>query len=128
MPRTTIGLGIVLVVVGVIAYIATGFASWTALIPAILGAVILICGLIGLKNQKLGVHIALVVAILGIFGTGMNVMQIGALIAGEAERPAAVVTSIITFVLLIAYVITGVRSFIAARRWKNSAPAEPAQR
>ncbi|TSI19659.1 cytochrome d ubiquinol oxidase subunit II [Brevibacterium aurantiacum] len=127
MPRTTIGLGIVLIVVGVIAYVATSFASWTALIPAILGAVLLICGLIALKNQKLGIHIALVVAILGIFGTGMNVMQVGALIAGEAERPAAVITSIITFVLLIIYVVMGVRSFIAARRWKNSAKPEAAQ-
>lgn len=128
MPRTTIGLGIVLIAVGVIAYVATAFASWTALIPAILGAVILICGLIGLKNQKLGIHIALVVAILGILGTSMNVVQVGALIAGEAERPAAVVTSIITFVLLIVYVVMGVRSFIAARRWKNSTQAEATQR
>lgn len=127
MPRVTIGLSIVLIAVGAIAYVATAFASWTALIPAILGAVILVCGLIGLKNQKLGIHIALVVAILGIVGAGMNVMQIGALIAGDAERPAAVVTSIITFVLLIVYVIMGVRSFIAARRWKNSAQAETAQ-
>lgn len=127
MPRVTIGLSIVLIAVGAIAYVATAFASWTALIPAILGAVILVCGLIGLKNQKLGIHIALVVAILGIFGTAMNVMQVGALIAGEAERPAAVITSIITFVLLMVYVVMGVRSFIAARRWKNSAQAEPAQ-
>lgn len=133
MPRTTIGLGIVLIAVGVIAYIATAFASWTALIPAILGALILVSGIIGLKNQKLGIHIALVVAILGIIGTAMNVVQIGALIAGDAERPAAVITSTITFVLLIIYVIMGVRSFIAARRWKDSAQAstaqaEPAQR
>lgn len=116
MPRITIGLGIVLVVVGVIAYIAAGFASWTALIPAILGAVILLCGLVALKRPKIGTHIALVVAVLGILGTGMNVLQIGALLAGEAERPAAVITSTITFILLIAYVILGVRSFIAARR------------
>ncbi|MGO1349655.1 hypothetical protein [Brevibacterium aurantiacum] len=128
MPRTTIGLGVVLIAVGVIAYVATAFASWTALIPAILGAVLLICGLIALKKQKLGIHIALVVAILGIFGTAMNGMQIGALMAGEAERPAAVITSIITFVLLIIYVVMGVRSFIAARRWKNSAQTESAQR
>lgn len=98
------------------------------MIPAILGAIILICGLIGVKSQKLEVHIALVVAVLGIFGTSMNVVQIGALIAGDAERPAAVVTSIITFVLLIVYVIMGVRSFIAARRWKTAAQAESARR
>ena len=96
MPRITIGLGAVLIAVGVIAYITSGFASWTALIPAILGAVILACGLIGLRNQKVGIHLALVVAILGILGTGMNVLQIGALLAGEAERPAAVITSTIT--------------------------------
>ncbi|WP_193080121.1 hypothetical protein [Brevibacterium aurantiacum] len=102
MPRTTIGLGVVLIAVGVIAYVATAFA--------------------------IGIHIALVVAILGIFGTAMNGMQIGALMAGEAERPAAVITSIITFVLLIIYVVMGVRSFIAARRWKNSAQTESAQR
>ena len=123
MPRITLGLGGVLVAVGVIAYIASSFASWTALIPAILGVILLICGLIALKNQKVGIHIALAVAILGILGTAMNVMQIGALIAGEAERPAAVITSIITFVLLIIYVIVGVRSFIAARRWKGTETA-----
>ena len=120
MPRITIGLGVTLIALGVIAYIATAFASWTALIPAILGAIILISGLIGLRNQKIGIHVALVVAVLGILGTAMNVMQLGALIAGEAERPAAVITSTITFVLLIVYVVLGIRSFAAARRWKSA--------
>lgn len=118
MPRITIGLGVILIVLGFISYIATAFVSWTALIPAILGAVILVSGMVGLKNLKLGVHIALVVAVLGILGTTMNVMQLAALIAGEAERPAAVITSTITFVLLIVYVVLGIRSFMAARRWK----------
>lgn len=120
MPRLTIGLGAILIVIGVIAYIATAFASWTALIPAILGVVLLICGLIGLRSPKVGVHIALVIAVLGILGTGMNVMQLGALLSGEAERPAAVITSTVTFVLLIVYVVLGVRSFITARRWKDT--------
>lgn len=120
MPRITIGLGIILIALGVIAYIATAFASWTALIPAILGAVILTSGLIGLKNPKIGIHVALVVAVLGILGTVMNVLQLGALFAGEAERPAAVIASTITFVLLLVYVVFGIRSFIAARRWKSA--------
>ena len=120
MPRITIGLGGVLIVLGLISYIATAFVSWTALIPAILGAVILVSGIVGLKNLKLGVHIALVVAVLGILGTTMNGMQLGALLAGEAERPAAVITSTITFVLLIVYVVLGSRSFMVARRWKAS--------
>lgn len=125
MPRFTIGLGVVLIAVGGVAYIATGFASWTALIPAILGAVILICGLIALKNRKIGIYSALAVAILGILGTGMNVLQIGELLAGEAERPAAVVTSIIAFVLLIIYVISAIRSLISARRRRSAEAMSP---
>ena len=121
MPRITIGLGAILIVLGVIAYIATDFASWTALIPSILGLVILASGLIGLKSQKIGIHIGLVVALLGVFGTAMNVIKLGEVFAGTAERPAAVVVSTITFVLLIAYIVIGIRSFIAARRWKANA-------
>ncbi|KAB1644819.1 hypothetical protein [Gulosibacter chungangensis] len=119
MPRITIGLGIILILVGLVSYIVTSFASWTALIPAILGALILISGLIGLKNQKIGIHIALVFALLGIIGTAMNVFKLGELFAGTAERPAAIIASTITFVLLIVYIVVGVRSFINARRWKN---------
>lgn len=116
MPRITVALGIILITLGAISYIATAFVSWTALIPAILGAVILVCGFVGIKNQKIGIHIALAVAVLGILGTAMNVMQLDALIGGVAERPAAVITSTITFVLLIVYVMLGIRSFILARR------------
>lgn len=116
MPRTTIGTGVILIAVGIIAYIATAFASWTAMIPAILGLIMLICGLIALKTAKIGLIIALVVAILGVLGTTMNVMQLGELFAGDAERPAAVIASTLTFILLIIYVIVGIRSLVTARR------------
>ena len=46
----------------------------------------------------------------------MNVLKLGDLFAGTAERPAAVIISTVTFVLLIIYIILGIRSFIAARR------------
>ncbi|WP_366516457.1 hypothetical protein [uncultured Agrococcus sp.] len=119
MPRNTIILGAALIVLGGVAYLASGLASWTALIPAILGAVLLVCGLIGLRSPKVGVHIALVIALLGVAGTFMNVLQLGELFAGTAERPLAVITSSITFVLLLIYIVLGVRSFIVARRWRN---------
>lgn len=123
MPRITIGVGVLLIIVGVIAYFTSGATSWTALIPAILGVLILIGGLIGLKSPKIGVHAGLVLALLGIVGTFMNVMQLGALFAGEAERPAAVIASTVTFVVLVVYVVLGVRSFIRASRWKRVADA-----
>ena len=116
MPKITIGLGIILILLGVIGWLATGMASWTALIPAILGLIIAICGWIGIRRPKIGIHIALVVALLGVFGTFMNVLKLGDLFAGTAERPAAVIISTVTFVLLIIYIILGIRSCIAARR------------
>lgn len=119
MPRLTIITGSVLVVLGVISYVATAFASWTALIPAILGVVLVLFGLVGLRRPRLGIHLALVVALAGIAGTLMNVLQLGDVFAGTAERPVAVVVSTVTFVLLIAYVALGVRSFVQARRWKQ---------
>ncbi|MEW1981146.1 hypothetical protein AB0333_09490 [Citricoccus sp. NPDC079358] len=123
MPGITIGVGVLLIIVGVIAYFMSGATSWTALIPTILGVLILCGGLIGLKSPKIGVHAGLVLALLGILGTSMNVLQLGALFAGEAERPAAVIASTVTFVLLVVYVVLGVRSFIRARRWKRGATA-----
>ncbi|WP_368498514.1 hypothetical protein [Herbiconiux sp. A18JL235] len=119
MPRITIILGAVLIVLGLIGYVATEFASWTALIPSILGALLIVFGLVGVKRPKIGIHVALVVALLGIVGTFMNVLKIGEVFAGTAERPVAVVLSTITFVLLVVYVALGVRSFIAARRGRS---------
>lgn len=125
MPKITIGLGFILIALGVVAWLGSAMSSWTALIPSILGAILASCGAIGLRRPKLGVHLALVVALLGIAGTLMNVMQLGDVFAGTAERPLAVIVSTITFALLIAYVALGVRSFIAARRSRGqSAPAE----
>ena len=116
MPRTTLAFAAALIAVGVISYATTGFTSWTALIPAFLGLLIEICGLIALKNRKIGLSIGLVIAVIGVLGTSMNVLKLGELIAGEAERPMAVVASTVTFVLLIVYIILGVRAFITARR------------
>lgn len=124
MAKTTIGLSIILILLGVIGWLVTAMASWTALIPAILGVVLLICGIIGLRSPKIGVHIALVVALLGVIGTFMNVLKLGELFAGTAERPTAVIVSTITFVLLIVYIVAGVRSFIAARRNKSASSSD----
>lgn len=117
MPRTTLTLGGLLIAVGIISYAAAAFTSWTALIPAFLGLLIAICGLIALKNNKIALPIALVISILGVLGTSMNVLKIGALTSGQAERPLAIVASTVTFVLLIVYIVIGIRSFLTARLW-----------
>ncbi|MGJ9406280.1 hypothetical protein ACHABQ_08160 [Nesterenkonia aurantiaca] len=120
MPRLTLIVGGLLVVIGIAGYVATGFASVTALIPSVVGVLLLISGGIALKNRKLGVHIALVVALLGAFGMIMPLMSLPELFAGESENPGAVISSLVTVIVLVVYIVLGVRSFIAARRWKNA--------
>lgn len=124
MTSLTRALGAALVVVGIIAFFATGSDSPTALIPAFLGVVLVVLGVLaGRENlHRHAIHAALVVALLGALGTLMNVAELPALLSGEqVERPAAVVASTVTFVLCVGYVALGVRSFIAARRDRDGA-------
>lgn len=123
MSRISITLGIILIVVGGLAYAITAFASWTALIPAFLGVLFVACGLIGFLNATIGAVLGIVLAVLGLVGTGMNVVELGAVFTGEAERPAAVITSTIAFLLLIAYVIVMVRMLVVKRRESLRLPA-----
>ena len=119
MTNLTRGLGVALLVVGVVAFVATGSDSVTALIPAFLGLILLVLGFVAAKDQlhRHAIHAALAVALLGALGTLMNVAELPALLGGdEVERPAAVAASTITFVLCAGYVAMGVRSFRAARR------------
>src|SRR5699024_4847635 len=123
MAKTTIWIGNILILIGVIGGIVTGLASWTALIAAIFVIVLVICGWIGIKRPKIGRQTALVVALLIDIGTFSRVLQLGDLFAGTAEVPLAVISSTLTFILLIAYIVAGVRSFIAARRTPKDAEA-----
>ena len=120
MNKLTIGVGALLVAAGVIAYVTSGMTSWTALIPSIVGALILVAGFIALtpRAHRHAIHAALVIALLGAAGSVMNVVKLGDVFAGTAERPIAVIVSTIMFVVLLVYIGSGVRSFIAARRYR----------
>lgn len=118
MTRLTVVIGAALVVLGVVAYAVTAAASVTALIPSLVGVLLLLCAVAARKPawHRHGIHAALVVALFGALGTVMNVVRIGEVFAGTAERPAAVIESTLMFVLLVGYLVMGVRSFVAARR------------
>jgi uncharacterized membrane protein len=118
VPSTRL-LGIVLIVVGVIAYVVTGAESVTALLPAFLGLPILIVGMLAgaPSRQRAMIIVAVVLAVLGAAGTAMNVAELPALLAGDdVERPAAVVTSTITALLCLVYAIAGIRWLVSAGR------------
>jgi uncharacterized membrane protein (UPF0136 family) len=116
VARTTVVVGLVLVVVGVLGYLLSDSRSLTAFIPSVLGVVLAVCGVIGARRPKIGIHAALVVALVGVLGTVPNVLGLGDLLSGDSERPLAVVSGTVTFVLLVVYLVIGIRSFVAARR------------
>jgi hypothetical protein len=118
MLALTTWTGVLLVATGVIAYVATGAASLTALIPAAVGILLLIAALIGWRSEKArkhAMHVGLVIGLLGALGALMNVVKLGDLFAGTAERPGAIIASTVMFVLLVVYLVLGVRSFVQAR-------------
>jgi hypothetical protein len=118
MTRLTFTIGGILTVLGIVAYVATGAVSVTALIPAFVGVLLLVCATLARRPalHRHSIHGALVIALLGAAGSLMNVVKLGDVLAGTAQRPSAIVVSTIMFVLLVFYIAMGVRSLIVARR------------
>jgi hypothetical protein len=115
MTSTTRLFGLILIVLGVASYFLTGRTSVTALIPAIFGAVLLICSLIARNEsaRKHAMHAAVAVGLIGAIASAVRAVP--AVMRGDASRPA-VIAQLIMAVLLLIYVGLGVQSFIAARK------------
>ncbi len=123
----TRALGAFLIVVGIVAYVATAAASITALLPAFLGVPILVLGLLAGRGDwhRHVIHAALLLALLGFLGTLRNVADVPAVLGdGDVERPVAVWTSTVTALACLAYVVAGVRSFVLARRAREPAGSD----
>ena len=119
MSSQTLYTGIALIVLGVAGYVFSGAASVTALIPAFIGIVFLLLGLVGRKERlrKPAMHGTMLVALLAIGGTVGGLLRLLAWLGGTPpERPMAVVAQAITALLCLLLLAGGIRSFIAARR------------
>lgn len=68
-------------------------------------------------NASRGAMIAaLVIALLGALGALMPLADLGALFAGDAKRPAAVIVSGIMLIVLVVYFGAGLRHLLATRK------------
>lgn len=122
MTKTTIGVGILLIVIGVGAYFGSGAKSITALIPAFFGLPISLLGIAALREkwQKHAMYGAVALALLGFFGSVSGLPKLFTLIAGgEVARPTAVVVQSIMAISCAVLVALGIRSFIEARRQRK---------
>jgi len=124
MPKLTTNIGLILILLGVVTYFASGAASATALIPAFFGIAFVALGWLGGKKESMrkhAMHAALLLAILGLGGSFGGLLQvIGQVGGGVLERPAAAYAQAIMAIICIFFVAAGVKSFIDAR--KNPAP------
>lgn len=115
MPSTTRYFGLILIVLGVASYALTGRTSVTALIPALFGAVLVVCALVARNEaaRKHAMHAAVAVGLIGALAALAR--GVPAALEGGATRPA-VLSQLVMGVLLLIYVALGVQSFIAARK------------
>ena len=122
MPKITIIFSLLYIAVGLGAFFLTGAVHKTALIPAYLGAGLLLLGLFGRKEnlRKHLMHAALLVGLLALLGTARSLLKLPSAFDGTAERPFAIYAQAVTAVLSMTYLAFGVRSFIQARRSRSS--------
>jgi hypothetical protein len=117
MAFAAIGIGILLDLVGVVGFVVTDMESWTALIPSILGTIMIVAGVLAIQPRflKHAMHTAALVALLGIFGTARSPLT---LLGGEAETP--VFFQAATFALCLLFMVLAVISFIQARKRRQA--------
>ncbi|MDZ7693296.1 MAG: hypothetical protein U5K69_19625 [Balneolaceae bacterium] len=123
MPKFTRIFGVILIILGLVSYFATGMVSNTALIPAFFGAVFLILGFAAKKESILKhvMHGAAVLALLGLFGSGQGLINVFKMLGGSAvERPQAAISQAIMAICCIVFLVVAVRSFIKARQAKEA--------
>lgn len=119
MYRLTLSTGVILTILGILAYMITGMQSVTALIPTLFGLVIFVLGLLAKRENlhKHMMHAALIIALLGLVGSFSGIpATINLLGSVPVERPAAAISKAMMSVICLVYLIAGIRSFILARR------------
>lgn len=121
MAKLTILFGVLLVLVGLIGYFATGHIHPTALIPSYFGLLLGICGVLAdtpdTRRRMLFMHIAVTLGLLGFLATVKGLVQWFQYLGGKMfEYPAAVQSKAAMSILCLVFVLLCVRSFIAARR------------
>lgn len=121
MAKTTIVLGVVLILLGMLGFVSTGSQHPTSLIPAAVGFILSLLGLFSLtedaKKRMLYMHIAVTIGLLGFLGTAWSIVQYIEMLGGrQFPHPIAVEEKAAMAAILLFFVLFCVRSFITARR------------
>jgi len=118
--------GVLLLALGVTAYLLTDSMHRTQLAPAVLGVVLLVCGVLAntenSRQRMLWMHVAVTLGLLGFLASGALVVMEYVWAHGEPfGEPLTVESREAMCVLCAIFVGLCVRSFIAARRSRIAA-------
>jgi hypothetical protein len=119
MAKVTLVFAVAFIALGLVGFITTGSQYPTALIPAVLGLLLGIFGILSFNpsRRKLFMHINVTLGLLGFLGTVMGLFQWFAMLAGQVvQNPPATESKAIMALLCLVYIILCIRSFIAARK------------
>ena len=118
MAQPLIGFGIALIVLGLVAYFATGMASVTALIPTFFGIVIAGLGAAALSDRfrRSALYGSLAVGTLGFLGSISGVPPMIRYFNGDdVARPAASIAQSIMALITLAMVVMLAKGLLGAR-------------
>lgn len=122
MAKTTIVFGVLLIVLGLVGFFATGSIHYTALIPTWFGLALTLGGFLSISpseaRRKVFAHINVSIGLLGLLGAAGSALHAygHARSLGMDPDHKAIAAQLTMAVLLLVYVNLCVQSFIKARR------------
>jgi hypothetical protein len=118
IPRLAIVMGALLIVVSVVSVALTS-PTFTAFLPAIAGAIMLVLGLVAQQRASLTrhmMHAALLVALLVLVGS----LRVFTVLGDPTASTVAVGAQFATIIITAVFIAFGVKSFIDARKARQS--------
>jgi hypothetical protein len=126
MAKLSIGFGVVLILLGIWGFVATGSTHHTSLIPTWFGLALAVSGLLALsedeKRRMLWMHVAVTVGLVGFLGAGFRaISEVVKAHGAPLAHPVAVEDQAAMAAICLVFVLLCVRSFIAVRRSRKLA-------
>ena len=126
MAKLSTGFGVVLILLGIWGFVATGSAHPTALFPTWFGLALAVSGLLARsedeKRRMLWMHVAVTVGLVGFLGAGFRaISEVVKAHGAPLAHPVAVEDQAAMAAICLVFVLLCVRSFIAVRRSRKLA-------
>jgi hypothetical protein len=120
VAKLTIVFGVILLLLGFVAYALSDRASLTPMIPSVVGALLAVLGVIATNDaaRKHAMHAAAAVGTLGALAAALRLIMV--LATGRVPSALGLVSLVGMLVLCGAFVALCVRSFIDARRRRQA--------